>query len=144
MAMGAREDGTMVMWTSSEIQFNQMGAMDYLAPEEIARLIQQRVVLTPQTSQCIVPAEVAGSVQAASLMMTAFGPETNFSFPARPARPPRGWTPDWTVKLRTRSAYMGMLGMDMAAMMRGESGQQQQPDQRRRRRGGLLDRVLGQ
>jgi hypothetical protein len=48
------------------------------------------------------------------------------------------------VKLRTRSAYMGMLGMDMAAMMRGESGQQQQPEQRRRRRGGLLDRVLGQ
>jgi hypothetical protein len=143
MAIGAREDRTMVMWTSSEVQFNQMGAMDYLAPEEIARLIQQRVVLAPQTSQCTVPAEVAGSVQAASLMMTAFGPEANFSFPARPARAPRGWVPDWTVKLRTRSAYMGMLGMDMAAMMRGESGQQQ-PEQRRRRRGGLLDRVLGQ
>jgi hypothetical protein len=144
MAMGAREDRTMVIWTSSETQFAQMAAMDYLAPEEVARLIQQRVVLTPQTTQCTVPAEVAGSVQAASLMMTAFGPEANFSSPARPARAPRGWAPDWTVKLRTRSAYMGMLGMDMAAMMRGESGERQQPEQRRRRRGGLLDRVLGQ
>ena len=53
-------------------------------------------------------------------MLTAFGPEANFSHPARPARAPRGWAPDWTVKLRTRSAYMGMLGQDMEAMMRGQ------------------------
>ena len=36
---------------------------------------------------------------------------------------------------------MGMLGMDMEAMMRGET--QQQPEQRRRRRN-PLDRILGQ
>lgn len=143
MTAGAREDGTMVMWSSSELQFSQMGLMDYLAPEEIARLLQQRVLLQPTVTQCTVPAEVAGSVQAASLMMTAFGPEANFSHPERPARPPRGWAPEWTVKLRTRSAYMGMLGMDMAAMMRGESREPQR-EQPRRRRGGLLDRVLGQ
>jgi hypothetical protein len=143
MTAGAREDGTMVMWSSSEVQFSQMGLMDYLAPEEIARLLQQRVLLQPTVTQCTVPAEVAGSVQAASLMMTAFGPEANFSHPAPPPRAPRGWAPEWTVKLRTRSAYMGMLGMDMAAMMRGDS--QSEPRERpRRRRGGLLDRVLGQ
>lgn len=144
MAMGAREDRTMVMWSSSEVQFSQMGLMDYLPPAEAARLVQQRVLLPPSATQCTVPAEVASSVQAASLMMNAFGPEANFSHPAPPARPPRGWAPEWTVKLRTRSAYMGMLGMDMGAMMRGESRDEPEEQPRRRRRGGLLDRVLGQ
>lgn len=143
LVMGAREDRTTVIWSSSEIQFHQMGMLDYLAPEEIQRLLQQRVLLQPTATQCTVPAEVAGSVQGAALMMTAFGPEANFSHPAPPPRAPRGWAPEWTVKLRTRSAYMGMLGMDMAAMMRGES-QQPRREQPRRRRGGLLDRVLGQ
>jgi len=54
------------------------------------------------------------------------------------------------VKLRTRSTYAGILGQDVAAMMRGQaagrdSGQSEQP---RRRRGGglgsLLGRVVGQ
>lgn len=151
-AVGSREDGTIVMWTSSEVQFNQ-ASLDYLSQEEIARLVQQRVLLNAQTTQCTVPAEVARSVQAASLMMTAFGPEANFSHPARPANAPRGWAPDWTVKLRTRSAYMGMLGMDMAAMMRGEDGgdggdaRQSQAEQPRRRRSlgdRLRERLIGQ
>jgi len=129
-AMGAAPDGTMVIWSSSEVEFAGLGGLDYLAEADIARLLQQRVLLSPATTQCTVPAEVAGRVQAASLMLNAFGPEANFSHPARPARAPRGWQPDWVVKLRTRSAYMGMLGMDMEAMMRGE----QQPERRRRRR----------
>jgi len=141
MAFGSAENNTMVMWSSSEVQFSQMGAFDYLAPEEAARLVQQRVLLDPAATQCTVPAEVAARVQAASLMMTAFGPEANFSSPARPARAPRGWAPDWTVKLRTRSAYMGLLGQDLEAMMRGES--QPQQDQPRRRRN-PLGRIFGQ
>ncbi|HEV2816179.1 MAG TPA: hypothetical protein VGW40_03010 [Allosphingosinicella sp.] len=141
MAFGSAENNTMVMWSSSEVQFSQMGAFDYLAPEEAARLVRQRVLLDPATTQCTVPAEVAGRVQAASLMMTAFGPEANFSYPARPARAPRGWAPDWTVKLRTRSAYMGLLGQDMEAMMRGESQPQQEQPRRRRN---PLGRIFGQ
>jgi hypothetical protein len=141
MAFGAAENNTMVMWSSSELQFSQMGAFDYLAPEGAARLVQQHVLLDPATSQCTVPAEVAGRVQAASLMMTAFGPEANFSYPARPARAPRGWAPDWTVKFRTRSAYMGLLGQDMEAMMRG---QRPQPEEQPRRRRNPLGRIFGQ
>ena len=141
MAFGSAENNTIVMWSSSEVQFSQMGAFDYLAPEEAARLVQQRVLLDPSATQCTVPAEFAGRVQAASLMMTAFGPEANFSYPARPARPPRGWAPDWTVKLRTRSAYMGLLGQDLEAMMRGESQPQQEQPRRRRN---PLGRIFGQ
>ena len=141
MSFGSRQDGTMVMWSSSEVQANMMG-FDYLSEGEIARLLQQRVLLSPQTTQCTVPAEVTAGTQGGSLMMNAFGPEANFSHPARPARAPRNWAPEWTVKLRTRASYMGMLGMDMDAMMRGETGQQQQPERRRRRN--PLDRILGQ
>jgi hypothetical protein len=146
MASGAREDGTIVLWSSSEVQFSQMGAFDYLAPDEVARLIQQRVVLPPQTTQCTVPAEVAGSVQAASLMLTAFGPEANFSHPARPAQAPRGWAPESVVKLRTRAMHVGMLGMNLEEMMGGGRGEEAQPPQRRRRslRDRLRDRIRGQ
>ncbi len=142
MATGATSDNTIILWSSSEIQFSQMGAFDYLSPEEIVRLLQQRVLLGPQTNQCTVPAEVASRVQAASLMVAAFGPEANFSHPARPARAPRGWAPDWTVKLRTRSAYTGLLGQDLEAMMRGQGREQQ--EERPRRRRSLRDRILGQ
>ena len=89
-------------------------------------------------------AEVAQRVQGAMLSVTAFGPEANFSHPARPANARASWSPDWTVKLRTRSAYMGMLGMDMEAMMRGESGDEDRPQPERRRRRSLRDRILGQ
>lgn len=142
MAVGSAENNTMIMWSSSEIQFSQMGAFDYLAQDEIVRLLGQRVLLQPNVTQCIVPAEVAGRVQAASLMMTAFGPEANFSHPERPARAPRNWAPDWTVKLRTRAAYMGLLGQDLEAMMRGQRPEQQ-PEQPRRRRN-PLGRIFGQ
>ena len=144
--LSAAENETIILWSSSEIQFSQMGAFDYLSQEEIARLLQQRVLLQPSTTQCTVPAEVAGRVQAASLMMNAFGPEADFSYPARPARAPRGWAPDWTVKLRTRASYVGMLGQDMAAMMRGQDQGQQPREEPRRRRNPLggLGRILGQ
>lgn len=145
MASGAREDGTIVLWSSSEVQFSQMGAFDYLSPDEVARLIQQRVVLAPQTTQCTVPAEVAGSVQAASLMLTAFGPEANFSHPARPAQAPRSWAPESVVKLRTRAMHVGMLGMNLEEMMGGGDREAQQPQRRRRSlRDRLRDRILGQ
>lgn len=150
MAVGSRDANTIVMWSSSEIQVQQ-GAFDYLAPAEVARLIAQRVVLTPTTTQCTVPAEFSQGLQGASLMMTAFGPEANFATP-RPASAPRTWRPVWNVKLRTRSTYAGLLGQDLEAMMRGErstgrdsSQGQQQPQQRRRRGlGGIIGGVLGQ
>jgi hypothetical protein len=147
MAVGSREGNTIVMWSSSEIQFNQ--SLDYLPPAEVARLIAQRVVLQPTTTQCTVPAEFNQGLQGASLMMTAFGPEANFATP-RPASAPRAWRPDWTVKLRTRSQYTGLLGQDIEAMMRGDrstsnesSPGQQQPERRRRRGLGGLGGVIG-
>ena len=151
MAVGSRDSNTIVMWSSSEIRLNQMGAFDYLAPAEVQRLIAQRVVLNPATTQCTVPAEFSQGLQGASLMMTAFGPEANFATP-RPASAPRTWRPEWTVKLRTRSQYAGLLGQDVEAMMRGDrsttrDSSGQQPERRRRRGlgiGGIIGGIVGQ
>ena len=119
MVMGSARDETVVMWTSSESQLFGMGFNDYLNAADAARLVKSRVLMSPATTECTVPAEVRQAVEGAMLMMTAYGPETNLAQP-RPAAAPANWRPDWTVKLRTRSTHSGMLGMDMAAMMRGE------------------------
>ncbi len=113
--VGANEAGDLVMWSSSERQAMPMSAT-HLANDEIARLLAQKVLLAPAITQCTVPAEVAKAAPQAALGVTAFGGEANFSQSPLPA----GARPQWTVKLRTKSAYQGLLGMDMAAMMRGD------------------------
>jgi hypothetical protein len=126
-AMGGGQNGDMVIWSSSETQAYAM-AMDYLPDAQIARLVQQRVLMPAATDRCTVPSEVASAGQGMMYILTALGGEANFSHPLRPARAPAGWHPDWTVKLRTKSTYMGLLGMNMADMMGGR-GEAQGQDQ---------------
>lgn len=142
--MGSGQNGDFVMWSSSENQIAAM-MMDYLPDGEIARLVQQKVLLPASADRCTVPAEVAAAAPQSMLNVTAFGGESNFSHPVRPARAPASWRPDWTVKLRTKSAYMGMLGMDMAAMMGGrqESGSDQNPGEGQKRKKPSLRKGLG-
>ena len=114
MTMGAGQNGDFILWTSSEAQVAMMGmGMDHLPDGEIARLVQQRVLMPGTADRCTVPAEVARAAPQSMLTLTAFGGEANFSNPVRPARAPASWRPDWTVKLRTKSTHMGMLGMTM-------------------------------
>jgi hypothetical protein len=113
--MGAAQNGDFVMWSSSETQAAMM-AFDYVADADIARLVQSRVLMPATADRCTVPAEVARAAPQSMLSLIALGGESNFAQP-RPATAPRTWKPEWTVKLRTKSTYMGMLGMDMEAMM---------------------------
>jgi hypothetical protein len=137
-AMGGGQSGDMVMWTSSETQ--AMPMMDYMPDGEIARLIQQHVLMPAPTDRCTVPAEVARAGQGMMYMLTAFGGEANFSHPLRPARPPAGWHPDWLVKLRIKSNYMGLLGMNMPSMgdreqAQDQSGDNPPPGQKKKKKG---------
>ena len=118
--VGSAQNGDMIMWTSSEKQAAAM-MTDYLAPDEVARLVAQKVLLPGNADRCTVPQEVAKAAPQSMLSMIAFGPEANFSHPARPARAAASWKPEWAAKLRTKSTYMGMLGMDMASMMGRDS-----------------------
>ncbi len=147
-AMGAAQNGDFVMWSSSETQMAAM-AMDYLSEADIARLLGQRVLLPATATSCTVPAEVARAAPQSMLSVAAFGGEANFSHPARPARAAASWRPEWTVKLRTKSTHMGLLGMDMDEMMggRGDQSESAQGSGKKKKKSKLLkglDRVLGQ
>jgi len=141
--MGASKDGTMVMWSSSATQLMGMGVPDYMEDSELRRLVDNRTLLNASTTSCAVPAEVAGATQGAMLMMTAYGPQSDFSYPPRPANA-RAWNPEWVAKLRSKSTHMAMLGMEMpgfdAVEASGEAPRQDKPA-RKKKRGGLLGKI---
>lgn len=132
---GTKEDGTIVMWTSSAVRMPAMALPDYLEQGDIARLVQQRVLLAPTATECIVPTAVAKAAESAMLMMTAYGPEGNYGS-ARDV--PAGWS----VKLRTRATHMSLLGVDLASMMAGSDDEDAASDEKPKKKRGLL-RGLG-
>jgi hypothetical protein len=106
--VGSRSDGTIVMWSSSEVKIAN-AVHDYLSPGEIARLLQLKALMSPATTQCTVPAEVIKAIDAPMLQMTAYGPEGNYA--AAKTDPHR-----WAVKLRTKSTHMGLLGVELPSI----------------------------
>lgn len=100
-AMGG-DGNDMVMWSSSEVQESGGSLMDYIPPVEVARLIREKVVMPPQTTECTVPAAVVKQAQMFSFI--AYGPEANFGHPPRPQ------DPQWYVKVRFKSTASTLLG----------------------------------
>jgi hypothetical protein len=143
--MGSGQNGDMIIWTSSEAAVPMMAA-DYVADSDIARLVQSRVLMPGTADRCTVPSEVARAAPQSMMILTAFGGESNFSQP-RPAAAPRAWRPEWTVKLRTKSTHMGMLGMNMPGM--GDDGEdseeaQERPRTKKEKLRKGLGKILGQ
>ena len=132
---GAKGDD-MVFWSTSEAK--AFGVFqDYIPPAEAARLVRERALLAPTTTQCTVPVEVmtamgAGAAPPAQgsgqpqgggmLFFTAYGPEQNIIYPERPADARTPWNQEWFVKIRHRSSTIEMLGQSMSAMM-SQNGQ---------------------
>lgn len=138
---GARDDGTIVMWTSSAVRMPGMALPDYLEQSDIARLVQQRILLAPQAIECVVPSAVGKASESAMLMMTAYGPEGNYG---SPREAPAGWG----VKLRTKATHMSMLSVDVASLMAGGDGDDGDNDARAgdakpKKKRGLLRGVIG-
>ncbi len=122
---GEREDD-LVFWTSSSVQSWDMGVDGYLAPDEVARLVREGVLLSPTTTQCAVPVEAARALgvgasddRGAMLMTTAFGPQTYIIDPPRPTDPRTPWRQNWAVQVRLSASSMEILGQSMSAMMGG-------------------------
>ena len=118
-AMGQGDNQTdMVMWSSSEVQKMGQLLMDYIAPAEVERLIREKVVMPPQTTECTVPAGVFKS-DAAMLNFIAYGNELNLVHPPRPKDPKQVWEQEWAVKLRLKSTAMTMLAEREGGARRG-------------------------
>ena len=139
MAFGGGRD-QIVVWTSSELQ-TESSASEFASADEIARLVEQRILLSPQTTRCAVPAEAARAMREGGMLtMTGYGPTHSFSFPSRPPKALASWAPDWTTKVGTKSTHMGLLGEEMPEMEDGDSSttdRDARPSPRRKR--GVLE-----
>lgn len=113
-AMGQVGDD-FVLWSSSETGDTGMGMFDYLPNATIDRWLKERVLLQPDATQCALPKGIfAGrdgrAGEGAMLRMMAYGSESNFAYPPRPADPRASWEPEWAVRVRVKSHTMAMLG----------------------------------
>ena len=112
-AMGGGQD-TVVLWTSAASQVGWMaGAPDYMTSDDIARLLDDKILLPGSATSCTVPAEVASAAQGLLYGITAYGGETNMAYPERPKDPKIPWNIQWETKVRYRSTSGGMLGQEM-------------------------------
>jgi hypothetical protein len=114
-AMGQLGNNDMVMWSSSETADTGMGLFDYLSNATIERWLKERVLLQPSTTSCAIPKGIfttpdGKASEGAMLRMMAYGGESNFAHPPRPADPKAVWEPDWAVRVRVKSQTMAMLG----------------------------------
>lgn len=140
----------MVLWSSAENGDAGLGLFDYLPEATAAKWVKDKVLLSPETTQCAVPKGIFAGGQpgkeagGAMLRMIAYGPESYFSHPARPAKPPAGWQPEWSVRVRAKSQTMAMLGLDMAGMATGrEAPQEEKPSGLPGAAGSILRGIFG-
>ena len=121
MAIGQGEgENDVVTWSSSEIQEMGHALMDYVPPAEVERLIREKVVMPPQTTECMVPAGVFKR-DASMFNFIAYGPELNLVHPPRPKDPKQVWEQEWAVKLRLKSTAMTQLAEEEGGGRRGRS-----------------------
>ncbi len=120
-AMGTVGENDMVMWSSSDTPDSGMGLFDYLPNGTIDRWVKDKVLLAPATTQCAIPRGIfaskdggggrrGGGDSGGMLRMIAYGSESNFAHPPRPADPKAVWEPEWVVRVRVKSSTMAMLG----------------------------------
>jgi hypothetical protein len=128
-AIGAGENDTMVMWSSSEVQASAFALPDFLSDADLQRLVASKALMGPATTSCTIPQEVLKVAPQAMVQLAAYGGETNISYPPRPADPKTPWNIDWTLKVRYKSQTGAMLGMEMPGMDAGDDGSGQ-PDAR--------------
>ncbi|MET0338562.1 MAG: hypothetical protein ABW063_12480, partial [Caulobacter sp.] len=116
-AVGGGDRDTVALWVSSEAQAAAFIAPDYLSQGDIARLVEARQLMSPQTTTCALPKGFVDAAPSAMVSMVAYGGEANFSHPPRPTDPKLPWNIEWTTKVRYRSATSTILGMgDMGDM----------------------------
>jgi hypothetical protein len=124
-AMGQGDSqNDLVTWSSSEVQEMGQAPMDYLPPAEVERLIREKVVMPPQTTDCAVPAGIFKS-DASMFNFIAYGNELNLVHPPRPKDPKQVWQQEWALKLRLKSTAMTMLAEGEGGGRRGRSSSPQ-------------------
>lgn len=110
--MGGGDAQEMVWWSSSATQQFGGPMSDWLSPAAVGKLVAAKTVMPPSQTSCTIPAEVkqmGGEFMMANL--SAYGPQSDFAYPPRPADVKIAWKPDWIARVRFRSTTMLALGM---------------------------------
>jgi len=132
---GSGQNGDVLMWSSSK-SAALATMLDYISPSEVKRLIGTGHILSPATSQCTLPSEVAKASPAGMIMMIGYGPQAYF------AEAPKA--PKWTATARFKTVSSMMLGMpQMGGMDTGQPATQQQQQQPKKKKKFGLGDVLG-
>jgi hypothetical protein len=118
-AMGGRGEEEMIIWSSSEQPDPGWSLMDYVAPAQVKKLVDEKVVLAPSVDSCAIPAGIFADAAGAMVRMIAYGPELNLAYPPRPTNAKQPWEPEWAVRVRVKSTGMTILGMEDRAERRG-------------------------
>jgi hypothetical protein len=130
---GSGQNGDVLVWSSSKAA--AMATMlDYISPTEVKRLIGTGHVLSPQTTQCTLPSEVAKVSPAGMIMMIGYGPQAYF------AEAPKA--PKWTATARFKTVSSMMLGMPQMGAGPGQAAPQGQQPPKKKKKFGLGD-ILG-
>jgi len=133
------------MWSSSETADAGMGVFDYLPGATVDKWIKEKVLLAPATTTCAMPKGIFAAPDGKSqggggmMRMIAFGPESNLAYPPRPSDPKTPWTPEWNVRVRTKSTTTAILGMDVAPGQEDAPGKKEKPKSKMN----LLKGILG-
>jgi hypothetical protein len=121
MAMGGMGEGDMVIWVSSETPHMGWSLMDYVPTGEVNRLVKERVIMPTSTTECKIPKDAFKDGEG-MLQFIAYGHDLNLSHPPKPQNAPKDWQPDWTAKVRLKSATMTMLGEEMGSGAKEDRG----------------------
>jgi hypothetical protein len=127
--MGARGNGELVFWSSSELPDIGAGLTDYQTNAAVDGWLREKVLLSPQTTRCTVPNGVFPG-EGAMLRAIAYGNELNLAHPQRPTDPKIAWEPVWAVKVRVKSMAFAVLGMpSMDESMRAAQSPEASPNE---------------
>ncbi len=122
---GVEGSNDVVMWSSSEVQEMGGALMGFVPPAEVARLIREKIIMPPQTTECTVPGQVVKDMGNGFLRFVAYGDELNLVHPPRPQDTKQPWEQIWAVKLRLKSTSGLMLAEGMGGMS-GETGEREE------------------
>lgn len=145
-AMGMKNEGREItIWSASDVPDSGGGMIGFLSPANVQRFLNEKAILPASQTTCTIPRGVFTGMEMGFVNAVAHGPELNIVYPPRPADPRTPWVQEWTVRMRTKSQSMALVGMDMGAMAGNERGQEQgqpPPEQRRPRASDILRGAL--
>lgn len=120
MATGmGRQEGDIVMWTSSEVPWSESSVPGELRAPAAARLVQRGVLLAPERTTCSISAQAMAAMRMAMLTFTAYG-DTLLLNSAKGA-------PAWRLSLERRSTAMRPIGEGLEGLDPGAGEGKEEP-----------------